>query len=88
MAKKIAKKVEFCGAFNGTTTLRPGESLAQAADRIQDTMQRVLDVYAKRLQVAVGVDYGEIHEQGEPSGGGVVRYGGPAGGDMDRDKPA
>ena len=59
------KQIEFCGAFNGTVALRRGEALEHAAQRIQDAMQRVLDAHAKRLNVAIGVDFGEIHIKDE-----------------------
>jgi hypothetical protein len=52
----MSRKVEFCGAFNGTITLRDGEILEQALERAQDAMQAALDARCKRLGVVVGVD--------------------------------
>ena len=57
------RHIEFCGAFNGRAPLRPGESLAEAGERLEKTLQRVLDRHAKRLGVVVGVDFGELKKE-------------------------
>ena len=54
------RKVEFCGAFNGTVTLRKGETVEQLYERLQDAIQTALDRSCKRLDCAVGVDMGDL----------------------------
>ena len=57
-----ARRVAICGAFNASVTLRPHETPEQAAERVERTLQAVLDTYTKRLDVRIGVDYGAIDE--------------------------
>lgn len=60
LRKAGMKQVEFCGAFNGTVTLRNGETIEQLHGRIESAMQSVLDRSCKRMNVAVGVDMGDL----------------------------
>lgn len=62
MSRKV---MEFCGAFNGKATLRPGETPDQFAARVEEAMQSALDRCCKRLDVTIGVDYGDIREDGK-----------------------
>ncbi len=55
-------KINICGAFNASVTVRPGESEQQAAERAEEAIQIAMDKYCKRLDVRVGVDYGAIGE--------------------------
>lgn len=55
-------KVEFCGAFIGTATMRPGETAEQFGDRITAAMLGALDARCKRLGVNLDVDRGELVE--------------------------
>ena len=55
-------RIELCGAFNASVTLRDGETVEQAAQRAESTLQRVLDTYAARLDCRIGVDMGELPE--------------------------
>lgn len=48
--------IEFCGAFNGTAAMRPGETVEEALARIEAAMLAALDARCKRLDVNVGVD--------------------------------
>jgi hypothetical protein len=49
-------KIEFCGAFNGTVTVRKGETTEQALERVESVLQAALDAHCKRLECSVGVD--------------------------------
>ena len=51
-----AKRFAFCGAFQGTATLRPGETVEQMRDRVEQSMLAALDKHCKRLGINVGVD--------------------------------
>ncbi len=53
-------KIEFCGAFQCRTTLKPGETLDQAAQRVEYQINRILDAHGKRLEFNAGVDFGDI----------------------------
>lgn len=53
-------RIEFCGAFQGVVTLRKDESPEEAAERVQQTLQSILDREARRFGVAVGVDFGDL----------------------------
>ena len=55
--------IGFCGAFDGTVTIREGESAEQLHARIGNAMQNALDRSCKRLNVVVGVDHGELKLQ-------------------------
>jgi hypothetical protein len=50
------KKFQFCGAFQGTAKLRPGETVEQMRDRIEQAMLAALDKHCKRMGINVGVD--------------------------------
>jgi hypothetical protein len=56
--KCSAKRLEFCGAFNGFVTLRKGETVEQALARTERAIQAVVDE-RKSLDVNIGVDYGD-----------------------------
>lgn len=62
MSRKV---MEFCGSFNGKASARPGETDEQFGERVQEAMQNALDRCCKRLDVSIGVDFGDIHEQGK-----------------------
>lgn len=59
MAKQV---IEFCGAFSGKAKMRDNETMEQFAERIERAMNEVMDKHAKRLNVNVGVDYGDLKE--------------------------
>jgi hypothetical protein len=50
------QRIGFCGAFNGTVTLRDGETVEQALERVESAMLAALDARCKRLDINVGVD--------------------------------
>jgi predicted RNase H-like HicB family nuclease len=54
----MAKRLEYCGSFNGTVTLRKGETPEQALQRVEKAMQTALDA-RKSLDVNIGVDFGD-----------------------------
>ena len=56
-------RIAFCGAFNGTVTLRKGETASELHTRIEEAIQAALDRQCKRLNVAVGVDYGDLIDE-------------------------
>lgn len=56
----MAKKIELCGAFECSVTLRKGETEEQAAERVQETLLRIMDAHAKRYSVNLAVDYSDI----------------------------
>lgn len=62
MSKPKLKMVEFCGTFEGKAKLREGETKEQFAGRVERAMLAVLDRYASRLNVNVGVDYGDLRD--------------------------
>ena len=53
-------RIEFCGAFNGTVTRRPGETAEQLHRRVEDAINNALDRGAKRYGVNAGVDFGDL----------------------------
>ena len=57
--------MEFCGSFNGKAALRSGETEEQFGERVQEAMQNALDRCCKRLDVSIGVDFGDIREAGK-----------------------
>ena len=59
--------VEFCGAFQGTALKQNNETMEQFAERIQDAMNRVMAKYAKRLNVSMGVDFGDLRPEDQSS---------------------
>lgn len=60
MTKK--KVIEFCGAFSGKALKQDNETMEQFAERIERAMNEVMDRHAKRLNVSIGVDYGDLKE--------------------------
>jgi hypothetical protein len=59
------KVMEFCGAFEGRASMRPGETPEQFAERVEEAMQNALDRCCKRLDVSVGVDFGDLRDNGK-----------------------
>jgi transposase len=59
MAKKV---IEFCGAFNGKAKKQDNETMEQFAERIERTLNWIMEQHAKRLNVNMGVDYGDLKE--------------------------
>jgi broad specificity phosphatase PhoE len=57
MAKQI---VEFCGAFTGKAKKQDSETMEQFAERIERALNEVMEKHAKRLNVNMGVDYGDL----------------------------
>jgi hypothetical protein len=62
MAKQV---IEFCGAFNGKAKKQDSETMEQFAERIERALNEVLAKHAKRLDVTVGIDYGELTGRGK-----------------------
>ena len=52
----MTRRFEFCGAFNGTCSLREGETVEQMRERVEQALLAALDKHCKRLDVNIGVD--------------------------------
>lgn len=59
------KTLEFCGAFEGRVAIRKGETPEQAAERAQDAIQKAIDDHAKRYDVNLAVDFGDIRVEAD-----------------------
>lgn len=45
----MARRVQFCGALNGSVVVRKGETSEQAIERAEITMNQLMQRYAKNL---------------------------------------
>lgn len=49
--------IHVCGVFEADVKLLPGETENQAKERVEAHLLKILDKYARRLNVNISVDY-------------------------------